>query len=244
MARRPRLNLPDIPQHVMQRGNNRQVCFFMEQDYTVYLDKLKEYSRQYRVAVHAYVLMTNHVHLLMTPETTSGISQLMQSLGRYYVRYVNSTHGRSGTLWEGRYKSSLVDSEHYFLLVSRYIELNPVRAGMTEHPAAYPWSSYQHNALSRTIELLTAHPAYLSLGQDGETRKTAYQSLFKHHVPEYSLKEIRDALQKSWVLGEGRFKQQIEQQLGQRITISTHGGDRKSDTFTKTKLEVSTTLTP
>ena len=157
MARLPRLNLPNIPQHVVQRGNNRQACFFAEQDYLVYLDKLKEYSKKYQVAVHAYVLMTNHVHLLMTPTTEKGVSQLMQSLGRYYVRYVNQTYHRSGTLWEGRYKSTLVNSEQYFLLVSRYIELNPVRAAMVNHPAEYPWSSFQGNALDKNIELLTSH---------------------------------------------------------------------------------------
>ena len=134
MARLPRLNLPGIPQHVIQRGNNRHVCFYTEQDYTVYLSKLKEYSEKYQVAVHSYVLMTNHVHLLMTPEEGDGVSKLIQSLGRYYVRYVNKTHGRTGTLWEGRYKSTLVDSENYFLTVSRYIELNPVRADMVGHP--------------------------------------------------------------------------------------------------------------
>lgn len=122
MARLPRLNLPNIPQHVVQRGNNRQVCFFSEQDYTVYLDKLKDYAEKCHVKVHAFVLMTNHVHLLMTPETEKGVSQLMQSLGRYYVMYINKTYQRTGTLWEGRYKSTLVDSEKYFLLVSRYIE--------------------------------------------------------------------------------------------------------------------------
>jgi putative transposase len=128
MARLPRLNLPGIPQHIVQRGNNRQVSFFTEQDYAVYLDKLKDYAKQYKVDVHAFVLMTNHVHLLVTPETEKGVSQLMQSLGRYYVMYINKTYQRTGTLWEGRYKSTLVDSANYFLLVSRYIELNPVRA--------------------------------------------------------------------------------------------------------------------
>ena len=151
MARLPRLNLPGIPQHVIQRGNNRHVCFYTEQDYTVYLSKLKEYSEKYQVAVHSYVLMTNHVHLLMTPEEGNGVSKLIQSLGRYYVRYVNKTHGRTGTLWEGRYKSTLVDSENYFLTVSRYIELNPVRADMVGHPGEYPWSSYQKNAMGKLM---------------------------------------------------------------------------------------------
>ena len=122
MARLPRLNLPGIPQHVIQRGNNRQVGFFNDKDYAVYLDKLKLYSKKYSVALHSYVLMTNHVHLLMTPETEQGVSQMMQALGRYHVRYINQTYERAGTLWEGRYKSTLVDSDNNSLTVSRYIE--------------------------------------------------------------------------------------------------------------------------
>ena len=149
MARLPGLNLPSIPQHVIQRGNNRQVSFFNDKDYAVYLDKLKLYSEKYSVAVHSYVLMTNHVHLLITPETEQGVSQMTQLLGRYYVRYINQTNERAGILWEGRYKSALVDSDNYFLTVSRYIELNPVRAGMVAHPAEYPWLSYQYNALGK-----------------------------------------------------------------------------------------------
>ena len=160
MPRLPRLNAPGIPQHVVQRGNNRQVTFFADQDYAVYLDRLKEYAKKYNVMVHAYVLMTNHIHLLMTPLEEKGVSKLMQSLGRYYVRYVNQTYGRSGTLWEGRYKSTLVDVDNYFLAVSRYIELNPVRADMVEHAAEYPWSSYQANALGKPIELITPHSCY------------------------------------------------------------------------------------
>jgi len=164
MARLPRLNMAGIPQHVVQRGNNKQACFFDEQDYTVYLDKLKHYSKKYSVDVHAYILMTNHVHILMTPQTETGVSRLMQALGRYYVRYVNQTYQRTGTLWEGRFKSALIDSENYFLLVSRYIELNPVRACMVEHPAQYPWSSYRGNATDVDIALLKPHFCYRALG--------------------------------------------------------------------------------
>ena len=135
MTRLPRLNLPNIPQHIIQRGNNRQACFFAEQDYWVYLDKLNAYRKKFDVDVHAYVLMTNHVHLLATPKTQFGVSELMQSLGRYYVRYINQTYRRTGTLWDGRYKSTLVDAKTYFLTVSRYIELNPVAANMVAHHA-------------------------------------------------------------------------------------------------------------
>jgi putative transposase len=231
MARLPRLNLAGIPQHVVQRGNNRQVSFFAEQDYAVYLDKLKDYAKKYQVNVHAFVLMTNHVHLLMSPETDKGVSQLMQSLGRYYVMYINKTYQRTGTLWEGRYKSTLVDSDNYFLLVSRYIELNPVRANMVEHPAEYPWSSYHGNALNKDVELLSPHHCYLSLGASKEARKQAYKYLFKHHIPELTLQKIRDATNKAWVLGENRFKQQIEQQTGRRAIPLARGGDRKSKNF-------------
>jgi putative transposase len=231
MARLPRLNLPGIPQHVVQRGNNRQVSFFSDQDYTVYLDKLKEYGKKYKVAVHAYVLMTNHVHLLMTPETEKGVSQLMQALGRYYVMYINKTYQRSGTLWEGRYKSTLVDSDNYFLLVSRYIELNPVRAGMVSHPSEYPWSSYRGNALETNIELLTEHGCYQALGETASKRQVAYRALFDYGIDDLTLEEIRDATNKAWVLGENRFKQQIEQQAGRRASPLPKGGDRKSKSY-------------
>lgn len=236
MARLPRLNLPGIPQHVVQRGNNRQACFFAEQDYTVYLSKLKEYSQKYKVAVHSYILMTNHVHLLLTPEEGDGVSRLIQSLGRYYVRYVNQTYGRSGTLWEGRYKSTLVDSDNYFLTVSRYIELNPVRANMVEHPVEYPWSSYQRNAMGKPIELLAPHDCYQSLGKDDKKRQEIYKSFFDQEIPDYTLKEIRDAINKAWVLGDDRFKKQIEKQAGRRASPMVRGGDRKSEKYKADKL--------
>ena len=231
MPRLPRLNLAGVPQHVVQRGNNRQASFFVEQDYGVYLDKLKDYAKKYQVDVHAYVLMTNHVHLLMTPQTNKGVSQLMQSLGRYYVRYINQTHHRSGTLWEGRYKSTLVDSEQYLLLVSRYIELNPVRASMVAHPAEYPWSSYHSNALDKEIELITPHRLYAQLGKNKVERRAAYQALFKHQIPEMSLREIREATNKAWVLGSKKFQQQVEAQTGRRAAPMQRGGDRKSRAY-------------
>ena len=228
MARLPRLNLPGIPQHVIQRGNNKQVSFFSDTDYTVYLDKLKLYSEEYSVAVHSYVLMTNHVHLLMTPETEKGVSQLMQSLGRYYVRYINQTYDRTGTLWEGRYKSTLVDSDNYFLTVSRYIELNPVRAGMVTHPAEYPWSSYQSNAMGKSIELLTSRFLYQGLAKTDKTRQKRYAALFDKIISDYTLEEIRNSINRAWVLGDGRFKRQIEKETGRQASPVDRGGDRKS----------------
>jgi len=197
----------------------------------VYLDKLKEYSEKYQVAIHSYVLMTNHVHILATPSETKSISQLIQALGRYYVRYINQTYGRTGSLWEGRYKSTLIDSDKYFLTVSRYIELNPVRAKMVDHPSKYPWSSYHYNALDKNILLIHPHPIYNALGITREERKYAYQKLFEQLVPEYTIQEIRVAINKAWVLGDKRFRQQIEQQVGRRVESFPHGGDRKSNKY-------------
>ncbi len=154
-------NLPGCAQHVIQRGNNREACFYGEPDYKAYLAFLKDASIKYEVAIHAFVLMTNHVHLLVTPNNEIGVSRMMQALGRKYVQYFNFTHGRTGTLWEGRYKSTLVDADNYVLTVYRYIELNPVRANMVAHASEYPWSSYRGNALGVPISLLTPHSLYL-----------------------------------------------------------------------------------
>jgi len=231
MARRPRVHMKGVPQHVIQRGNNRQACFFTDQDYTVYLDKLREYGIEHRVNIHSYVLMTNHVHLLMTPDIDSGISKLMQSVGRYYVRYINQTYHRTGTLWEGRFKSNLIDSERYFLVVSRYIELNPVRAAMVDHPAKYPWSSYRANALGKQIRILTPHECYLSLGHAAEERRAAYKALFKDHIPEFTLKQIREAANKKQALGDENFIKQIYKQTGVLCGSLPRGGDRKSQRF-------------
>ena len=146
MPRKPRFNIVGIPQHVIQRGNNREPCFYSEQDYQRYLKDLSDSAKKHDCRIHAYVLMTNHVHLLVTPMVEHGISNMMQALGRRYVYYINKNYQRSGTLWEGRYKASLIDNERYLLTCMRYIELNPVRAKMVEHPGEYPWSSYQANA--------------------------------------------------------------------------------------------------
>lgn len=231
MARLPRLSVAGVPQHVVQRGNNRQVSFFNDEGYGVYLDKLKEYSRKYGVDVHSYVLMTNHVHLLVTPDESQGVSRLMQALGRYYVRYVNQIHKRTGTLWEGRYKSTLIDSECYFLAVSRYIEFNPVRAKMVNHPAEYTWSSYQMNGLGRAIELITPHATYQALGISDKRRQEAYRALFEQPLPDCTVKEIREATSKAWVLGDEHFKQQIERQTGRRAAPLRRGGDRRSKRY-------------
>ncbi|VAW33649.1 Transposase and inactivated derivatives [hydrothermal vent metagenome] len=237
MARLPRLNLADIPQHVIQRGNNRGACFFSDKDYAVYLDKLREFSLKYKIAIHSYVLMTNHVHLLLTPSTEDGVSRLIQTLSSYYVRYVNQTYDRTGTLWEGRYKSCLVDSDDYFLLVSRYIELNPIRAKMVKHPSEYPWSSFHANAMGVAIKLITPHYCYKSLGRSKKLRLENYLSLFDSHIPDFTLEEINDSVMKGWTLGGLKFIKQIEKQTGQRNSPLTRGGDRKSKKYREKQIK-------
>ena len=235
MARLPRIYLSGCAQHVIQRGNNREVCFYAEADYKAYLSFLKGASAKYHVSIHAFVLMTNHVHLLVTPIDKQGVSRLMQALGRQCVRYFNCTYGRTGTLWEGRYKSTVVDSENYLLSVYRYIELNPIRANMVSHASEYPWSSYRHNAVGAGIQLITEHEEYLRLGVTEEGRQSAYRALFKGSMPEKLLTEIRDATNKAWVLGDNRFKAQIEEKTGRRASAIGRGGDRKSEPYRKMK---------
>lgn len=205
MARKPCINLPGMPYHVIQRGNNRQVCFFAEEDYRFYLECLKEALDKYHCDCHAYVLMINHVHLLLTPETSEGISRVMQSVGRRYVQYINYTYRRTGTLWEGRFKSSLVDADNYLLTCQRYIELNPVRADMVNSPDEYKWSSYRYNAFGKEDALLTEHVNYLLLGKTDVERHKQYRELFRYQLDNKTLHEIRETLNTSTVLGNDYF---------------------------------------
>ena len=231
LARLARLNMAGVPQHVIQRGNNKKACFFDEQDYKVYLAKLKEYSLKLGVSVHSFVLMTNHVHLLLTPTEGNGVSRLMQSLGRYYVRYINKKYERTGTLWEGRYKSTIIDTEKYLLTVSQYIEMNPVRADMVEQPVEYPWSSFRANALGIPISLITPHEVYERLAKTDKTRQKRYLALFEKELAEYALEEIRDSVNRSWALGSEKFKKQVADETGRRVEPAQKGGDRKSENY-------------
>jgi len=223
MARLSRVCPIGMPQHVIQRGNNRQVCFADEQDFTAYAGWLKGYSKKYQVDIHAWVLMTNHVHLLCTPRGQNAVSHMMQSLGRHYVRYFNFSYKRTGTLWEGRFKSRLVQEETYLIQLYRYIELNPVRAGMVEQPSDYVWSSYPINALGKVSELCTPHAVYLALGKDANERQASYRELFKHHVDGKLLEDIRLAVNKGMALGSERFKTEIESLSGRRMTAKKMG---------------------
>lgn len=231
MARLPRFYIPGYPQHVIQRGNNRAACFYEKGDYQLYLTYLKEAAAKYQVAVHAYVLMTNHVHLLVTPQDKDGISRMMQSIGRKYVQFFNHKYSRTGTLWEGRYKSTLVDTDNYLFTVYRYIEMNPVRAGIVKQPIAYPWSSFKGNALGKDIPLLTPHELYTQLGKTNNARQAAYRQLFNIYIAEQDLTVIREATNKGWVLGDDEFKTRLSIKTGRRCSSMGRGGDRKSTEY-------------
>ena len=217
MARKPRMYLPGIPAHVAQRGNNRAVCFFCDDDYLFYLELLRQGLNRFGVYLHAYVLMTNHVHLLMTPERENSISRLMQHLGRNYVRYINKHYRRSGTLWEGRHKGSLVDVDTYLLTSYRYIEMNPVAAGMVTTPDEYRWSSYRYHAFGTPNRLITDHPVFDALGQYEQQRQHAYRELFRSQIPERDIHHLRECLACNFPLGNDRFRQEIETILARRV---------------------------
>ena len=217
MPRKARFYAPGIPCHIVQRGNNRQACFFSNEDYALYINILTEALEAYSVKLHAFVLMTNHVHLLMTPSCHEGISKVMQSTGRKYVRYINGLHNRTGTLWEGRHKASLIDSTNYLLSCQRYIELNPVRANMVMLPGDYRWSSYQANANGKPIKCITPHPEYLKLGNSKELRTLAYQEIFRHVLLPEQIHQFRECLHHNFPLGSDKFKTLIEQTLNAKI---------------------------
>jgi putative transposase len=227
MPRKPRFALPGVPQHVIQRGNNRSSCFFAEQDYCRYLEYLDRASRRHGCRIHAYVLMTNHVHLLLTPLVEHGIGKMMQTIGRCYVRYVNETHGRSGTLWEGRYKACLIDSDPYLLSCMRYVELNPVRAGVVRHAGDYRWSSYGANAQARNDPMITPHPLYIALGARASDRQNAYRELFSSQVDGGFVHDIRDALNHELVLGRSRFKDSVEAITQRQTRLGKPGRPRE-----------------
>jgi putative transposase len=223
MPRRPRLNLAGLPLHVVQRGNNRQPCFFAEEDYRFYLHWLGAGADKHGCAIHAYVLMTNHVHLLLTPGAPKAASALMQGLGRRYVQYVNRFYKRSGTLWEGRFKASLVSAEEYFLKCCRYIELNPVRAVMVNDPADYLWSSYRCHALGEANPLVRDHAVYVALDSKVSERQKAYRALFRSELDAEAISEIRKSANRGIPLGGERFREEVAAAVGRRVTPGKAG---------------------
>jgi len=217
MARLPRLTLAGYPHHVIQRGNNRQAIFVDTADREHMLALLVEYSRQFRVAIHAWVLMDNHLHLLATPETDDGLPKMMQSVGRSYVRHFNDRHGRTGTLWEGRYRSTVVEAENYLLACMVYIDLNPVRAGLVSAARDYPWSSHAHYAGLRHDSLVTAHPLFWTLGNTPFAREAAYAELVHAGIGSTQQKALTDAALRGWAQGSPAFVAGLQKVTTRRL---------------------------
>ncbi|GAB2585651.1 transposase [Dyella jejuensis] len=213
MPRLPRFDIANVPQHVIQRGHGGNPCFFAAMDYRCYLTQLLHASRRWECSVHAYVLMSNHVHLLVTPSRLGAMANMMQAIGRNYVSYFNATYHRSGTLWEGRYKSCLIDAD-YLLTCQRYIELNPVRAGLTGEPSGYPWSSYGSNALGDADPVVVPHMEYAALGSSPDERMRAYRQQFLVDIGPEVLTEIRAYIQQQRALGSPSFQARVETMLG------------------------------
>lgn len=216
MARLPRLTVPGYPHHVIQRGNNRQPIFVAAEDFGRMLALLSEYASQFQVAIHAYVLMDNHFHLLATPETAEGLPKMMQAVGRSYVRYFNDHHGRSGTLWEGRYRSTLIETDRYLLACMAYIDLNPVRAGMVAQARDYPWSSHGHYTGQRQDKLITPHPLVWTLGNTPFAREAAYAELVHAGVSAGQQAALTDATLRGWALGGPDFLAELQKRTGRR----------------------------
>lgn len=228
MPRQPRYFIPHIPQHVIQRGVDRQPVFFRAPDYELYRDTLGTAANRYDCAIHAYVLMTNHTHLVITPGTKRSLPLLMQAIGRGYVQKLNRHYNRTGTLWQGRYKASLIQDDLYLLSCYRYVELNPVRAGMVRQPGDYAFSSYHQNAAGKPDKLLTEHSVYRSLAASPEQRQAAYRALFADEIASEFLELVRDTTNACRVLGNDRFKDRVEGLLGRSVRRGTAGRPSRS----------------
>jgi putative transposase len=226
MPRALRIIFPGVAVHVIQRGNNRTACFRHDADYLVYLSHLRQLSAKHGCEVHAYCLMTNHVHLLLTPQSVESCSALMRDLGQRYVQYFNARHARTGTLWEGRFRSCLVESARYVLACYRYIELNPVRAAMVNHPAAYLWSSFAVNSGARRDPFVSPHAEFAALAAEGPQRHAAYRGLFDSQLDEPLLRAIREATNGGYPLASDSFKSKVMTPLGARTAPGKPGPRR------------------
>jgi putative transposase len=223
MARLPRLTVPGYPHHIIQRGNNRQPIFAANADYETLLSILEEHAAKAGVAIHSYVLMTNHFHLLATPSTAEGIPQMMQSVGRRYVRYFNQRQARTGTLWEGRYKSTLIQAERHLLACMAYIDLNPVRAALVAEPGDYPWSSYAHHVGRRLDKLIAPHPLYWELGNTPFSREAAYSELVRAGITPQQQAALTDSALRGWALGEPDYVADLQRRTARRVSRTKVG---------------------
>jgi REP-associated tyrosine transposase len=227
MARLARLAIAGQAHHLIQRGNNGQAIFLDDEDRRAYLSALRDAAATHTVAIHAYVLMDNHVHLLATPAAAQGLSRMMQALGRRYVSGFNRRHRRSGTLWEGRFRAAVIESERYFLACMRYIETNPVRSGLVSHPADYPWSSHAHHSGQRSDPLVTDHSLFWSLGNTPFDRQSAYKLLSEQPLASDVVQALTTTALKSWALGSAEYLQRIGEEADRRVSPRSRGRPRK-----------------
>lgn len=218
MARLPRLTLAGYTHHVIQRGNNRQPIFLSQADYPYLLGLIEENAKKFDVQVHAYVLMTNHFHLLATPQTDNGLPQLMQAVGRSYVRYFNDLQSRTGTLWEGRYRSTLIDTASYLLACMVYIDLNPVRAGMVADPLDYAWSSHGFYSGTRNDKLITPHSLFWDLANTPFGREAAYADLVRAGISPKQQAALTKSALAGWALGEAEFVADLQKRIERRVS--------------------------
>ena len=223
MARLPRLVLANHPHHVIQTGNDSQLIFREPDDYQHFLTWLKESAREFKVAIHAYVLMPNHLHLLASPATAQGLAQMMQRVGRYYVPWYNAKYARSGTLFQGRFKTSLIDAQQYFMLCSRYIESNPVRSQLVGEAGDYPWSSYPHHAGVRPDPVITDHALYWALGNTPFQREAAYIELSQTTLSRDQMATLDAAVLKGWPLGSDSFKAEVQHRAKRQVLPAKRG---------------------
>jgi putative transposase len=228
MARLPRLTLSGYPHHVILRGNNRQDIFMSVADREFMLFVLSEEAKQHGVEVHAYVLMSNHIHLLLTPQRDQALPRMMQALGRRYVRHFNLRHGRTGTLWEGRYRSSLIQTERHLLACMVYLDLNPVRAGLVAYPSEHPWSSHGHYTGARVDKNLTPHALYWQLGNTPFDREAAYTDLVRAGLSANQVGALTQATLSGWALGDEGFKRGLQSQTERRVSPGRAGRPLKT----------------
>ncbi|MGZ3159341.1 MAG: transposase [Burkholderiaceae bacterium] len=229
MARLPRLIIPDQLHHVVQSGNDRQQIFQDAEDYEAFLKWLRESSKLFKVAIHAYTLMPDRVHLLLSPTDETGLARMMQWIGRYYVPYFNRKYQREGTLWKGRYKATVIDPEQYFMPCCRYIELNPVRSGLAAEPSEYRWSSYLHHIGARQDPVIMDHPKYWALGNTPFEREAAYRELTELALKEEEIRQISDFTAKGWALGSAVFKAGLEKKTQRRVSPTKRGRPAKQE---------------
>lgn len=227
MARLPRLTISGQLHHVVQHGNDHRQIFQDADDYDAFLKWLRDASKLFKVAIHAYVLMPDHLHLLLSPSDENGLARMMQWVGRQYVPYFNRKYKREGTLWKGRYKATVIEPERYFMACCRYIELNPVRNGLVSDPAEYLWSSYMHHIGAKQDSIITDHSKYWALGNTPFDREAAYKELTERPLESGEIKQIREATAKGWALGSAEFKLNLEKKTSRRLSPVKKGRPRK-----------------